>query len=93
MVLEGYLDKNPKEKDKETEGEAESLRLTSRQREMVKLLAEGKSSKEVAAVLGLSVKTAETPRATSCAGSIATRLRSWCATRSEITSSPPEGRG
>ncbi len=63
MVLEGYLDKNPKEKDKETEGEAESLRLTSRQREIVQLLAEGKSSKEVAAVLGLSVKTAETHRA------------------------------
>ena len=63
MVLEGYLDKNPKDKDKEPEGEAESLRLTSRQREIVQLLAEGKSSKEVAAVLGLSVKTAETHRA------------------------------
>jgi DNA-binding NarL/FixJ family response regulator len=63
MVLEGYLDKNPKDKDKEPESEAESLRLTSRQREIVQLLAEGKSSKEVAAVLGLSVKTAETHRA------------------------------
>ena len=62
MVLEGYLDKNPKEKE-EVEGEPESLRLTSRQREIVQLLAEGKSSKEVAAVLGLSVKTAETHRA------------------------------
>jgi DNA-binding NarL/FixJ family response regulator len=61
MVLEGYLDKNPKER--EPEAEAESLRLTSRQREIVQLLAEGKSSKEVAAVLGLSVKTAETHRA------------------------------
>ena len=61
MVLEGYLDKGPKEK--ETEEEPESLRLTSRQREIVQLLAEGKSSKEVAAVLGLSVKTAETHRA------------------------------
>lgn len=61
MVLEGYLDKNPKEK--EPEAEAERLRLTSRQREIVQLLAEGKSSKEVAAVLGLSVKTAETHRA------------------------------
>jgi len=63
MVLEGYLDKNPKDKEKELESEAESLRLTSRQREIVQLLAEGKSSKEVAAVLGLSVKTAETHRA------------------------------
>lgn len=61
MVLEGYLDKSPKEK--EAEEEPESLRLTSRQREIVQLLAEGKSSKEVAAVLGLSVKTAETHRA------------------------------
>ena len=61
MVLEGYLDKSPKER--EAEGEPESLRLTSRQREIVQLLAEGKSSKEVAAVLGLSVKTAETHRA------------------------------
>lgn len=61
MVLEGYLDKSPKEK--QMEGEPESLRLTSRQREIVQLLAEGKSSKEVAAVLGLSVKTAETHRA------------------------------
>jgi DNA-binding NarL/FixJ family response regulator len=62
MVLEGYLDKSPKEKEPQG-GEAESLRLTSRQREIVQLLAEGKSSKEVAAVLGLSVKTAETHRA------------------------------
>jgi DNA-binding NarL/FixJ family response regulator len=61
MVLEGYLDKSPREK--EAEDEPESLRLTSRQREIVQLLAEGKSSKEVAAVLGLSVKTAETHRA------------------------------
>jgi DNA-binding NarL/FixJ family response regulator len=61
MVLEGYLDKNPREK--EAEDEPENLRLTSRQREIVQLLAEGKSSKEVAAVLGLSVKTAETHRA------------------------------
>ena len=61
MVLEGYLDKSPKET--EAAGEPESLRLTSRQREIVQLLAEGKSSKEVAAVLGLSVKTAETHRA------------------------------
>jgi DNA-binding NarL/FixJ family response regulator len=62
MVLEGYLDKSPKEKEPQG-AEAESLRLTSRQREIVQLLAEGKSSKEVAAVLGLSVKTAETHRA------------------------------
>jgi DNA-binding NarL/FixJ family response regulator len=36
--------------------------LTAREREIVQLLAEGKSTKEVASVLGLSVKTAETHR-------------------------------
>jgi DNA-binding NarL/FixJ family response regulator len=59
MVLEGYLDKNPKE----TAPEGGYFRLTCRQREIVQLLAEGKSSKEVACALGLSVKTAETHRA------------------------------
>jgi DNA-binding NarL/FixJ family response regulator len=38
-------------------------RLTSRETEIVQLLAEGKSSKEVAASLNISVKTAETHRA------------------------------
>ena len=36
--------------------------LTPREREIVQLLAEGKSTKEVAVALGLSVKTAETHR-------------------------------
>jgi DNA-binding CsgD family transcriptional regulator len=36
--------------------------LTAREREILQLLAEGKSTKEVAAVLGLSTKTAETHR-------------------------------
>ena len=58
MVLEGYL-----------RGEgglppAGSLagRLTPREREVVQLLAEGKSNKEVAIRLGISVKTAEAHR-------------------------------
>jgi len=38
-------------------------RLTPREREIVQLLAEGKSSKEVGVALGISVKTAETHRA------------------------------
>jgi DNA-binding NarL/FixJ family response regulator len=38
--------------------------LTPRERETVQLLAEGKSNKEVAAALGISVKTVETHRAT-----------------------------
>ena len=38
-------------------------RLTPREREIVQLLAEGKSNKEIAGFLGISVKTAETHRA------------------------------
>jgi DNA-binding NarL/FixJ family response regulator len=38
-------------------------RLTSREREIAQLLAEGKTNKEVAAVLGISAKTVETHRA------------------------------
>jgi DNA-binding NarL/FixJ family response regulator len=37
-------------------------RLTPREREIVQLLSEGKSSKEVAVILGISVKTSETHR-------------------------------
>jgi DNA-binding NarL/FixJ family response regulator len=59
MVLEGYLGKDTKD----ASAEGGCLRLTGRQREIVQLLAEGKSSKEIACALGLSVKTAETHRA------------------------------
>jgi DNA-binding NarL/FixJ family response regulator len=38
-------------------------RLSAREREIVQLLAEGKSNKEVATALGISVRTAETHRA------------------------------
>jgi DNA-binding NarL/FixJ family response regulator len=44
-------------------GQMRNSRLTSREREIVQLLSEGKSSKEVASSLGISVKTAETHRA------------------------------
>ena len=40
-----------------------SKRLTAREREIVQLLAEGRSNKEVADALGISVRTAETHRA------------------------------
>ena len=43
--------------------EPEGGRLTAREREIVQLLAEGKSNKEVAGLLGISVKTGETHRA------------------------------
>jgi DNA-binding NarL/FixJ family response regulator len=56
LVLGGFL--NP-QKPGETEI---SDRLTPREREIVQLLGEGKSNKEVAGVLGISVKTAETHR-------------------------------
>lgn len=38
-------------------------RLSGREREMVQLIAEGKSNKEIADTLGISVRTAETHRA------------------------------
>ena len=45
------------------EMERPGRRLTPREREIVQLLAEGKSNKEIAAYLNISVKTAETHRA------------------------------
>jgi DNA-binding NarL/FixJ family response regulator len=60
MVLDGYLDKKPRTS---ADADEPTIRLTPRQREIVQLLAEGKSSKEVAVALGLSVKTSETHRA------------------------------
>jgi two-component system response regulator NreC len=45
------------------EGAPEKSRITNREREIVQLLAEGKSSKEIATILGISVRTVETHRA------------------------------
>lgn len=61
LIMDGYLGKNPRPAGNGALNS--SLRITAREREIVQLLAEGKSSKEVAAVLGISVKTAETHRA------------------------------
>jgi DNA-binding NarL/FixJ family response regulator len=61
LIMDGYLGKNPRPVGNGALNS--SLRITAREREIVQLLAEGKSSKEVAAVLGISVKTAETHRA------------------------------
>jgi DNA-binding NarL/FixJ family response regulator len=58
MVLEGYL----KAGIQPAPAALGKNRLTPREREIVQLLAEGKSTKEVAVALGLSVKTAETHR-------------------------------
>jgi len=59
MVLEGFLQH---EIDVALPAHDSSNRLTPREREIVQLVAEGKSTKEVAVVLSLSVKTAETHR-------------------------------
>lgn len=56
LVLEGYL--HPGEQD----DMAFRSVLTPREREVIQLLAEGKTTKEVATTLNLSVKTAETHR-------------------------------
>jgi len=59
IILDSFLNGGSSKRAKEMQGE----QLTSRQREIVKLLAEGKTSKEVSALLNLSVKTVETHRA------------------------------
>ena len=58
MVLDGFLLKghNP------LRGAIGKGRLTPREREVVQMLAEGKTTKEVASVLGLGFKTADTHR-------------------------------
>lgn len=59
MVLAGFLDKGHRPSDTEP---PKLPKLTPREHEVVQLLAEGKSSKEVATLLNLSTKTAETHR-------------------------------
>jgi DNA-binding NarL/FixJ family response regulator len=56
LVLEGYLHPGS-----ESDRHSRSV-LTPREREVIQLLAEGKTTKEVATTLNLSVKTAETHR-------------------------------
>ena len=58
MMMDGLRGDKPREPRVDARG-----RLTGRQREIVQLLAEGKTSKEVAVALNISVKTAETHRA------------------------------
>ena len=58
LVLEGFLKAGAAEKVASA-----ARRLTSREREIVQLLAEGKSNKQIAQLLDLSVKTVETHRA------------------------------
>jgi len=57
MVLNGFLNR-----DHRASVAVDEHILTAREREVIQLLAEGKTSKEVAVTLNLSVKTAETHR-------------------------------
>ena len=59
LILGGYISR----KSAGSEKGGKDTRLTSRQREILQLLAEGKTSRGVAVCLGLSVKTVETHRA------------------------------
>ncbi len=64
LVFDAYLKAGATADAEGWEAKAgEESRLTLRERETVQLLAEGKSNKEVATTLGISVKTAETHRA------------------------------
>jgi len=62
MVLEGFLDRDNRQDGSNGNHDYSSDVLTGREREVIQLLAEGKTSKEVAVTLNLSVKTAETHR-------------------------------
>jgi DNA-binding NarL/FixJ family response regulator len=58
IVLEGFL-KTRSEHQQEERAGAET---TSRESEILRLLAEGKTNKEIAAMLGIAVRTVETHR-------------------------------
>jgi DNA-binding NarL/FixJ family response regulator len=61
-VVDGYLGRTPAAGNVGGDGETPEV-LTSRQREILQLVAEGKSTKDIAQLLDLSVKTVETHRA------------------------------
>jgi len=62
MVLDGFLNREKRAIGAERDEDSSTDALTSREREVIQLLAEGRTSKEVAVTLNLSVKTAETHR-------------------------------
>lgn len=62
MVLDGFLGRRTHGETMEEAAESYGDVLTTREREVIQLLAEGRTSKEVAVTLNLSVKTAETHR-------------------------------
>jgi len=58
IVLEGLL----KKESQHQPGERIDVRATPRETEIISLLAEGKTNKEIAALLGITVRTVETHR-------------------------------
>jgi DNA-binding NarL/FixJ family response regulator len=62
QLVEALLRRAPDAQGEQARGGELEL-LTSRQREILQLVAEGKSTKEIAALLDLSAKTVETHRA------------------------------
>ncbi len=61
-MIDGYTERLKRAATPE-EAAAEKEKLTSRQKEVLQLIAEGNSTKEIAAKLFLSIKTVETHRA------------------------------
>jgi DNA-binding NarL/FixJ family response regulator len=59
IVLKGFL----KTRSQHEQGERAGARTTPREIEIIRLLAEGKTNKEIAAMLGITVRTVETHRA------------------------------
>jgi DNA-binding NarL/FixJ family response regulator len=58
IVLDGFLSKRSRHR----QGERAGARVTTREVEIIRLLAEGKTNKEIAALLGIAVRTVETHR-------------------------------
>jgi DNA-binding NarL/FixJ family response regulator len=58
IVLEGFLNT----RSQHPQGERAGTRTTPRESEIIRLLAEGKTNKEIATLLGITVRTVETHR-------------------------------
>jgi DNA-binding NarL/FixJ family response regulator len=59
IVLDGFL----KTRSQRQQGQRAGARITPRESEIIRLLAEGKANKEIAPRLGITVRTVETHRA------------------------------